>query len=175
MLSVVLFWSCAGVMDKQSRQVFLNRGEPFSVTVYPVHVVVSETTTSDTSLQMEVVAHLNEKGYALAVASDEDVTIPFEWGMNQAKMFRRSAESFAQNQKGKELSTDYALLIEMLSIQVESNMGGVHYYIVDTKGNVVDGSLCNSHWEEFTSVTPTNRHEGLKVAFNLLKHLEVGG
>jgi len=89
-------------------------------------------------------------------------------------MFRRSAEHFARNLEGKALSTEYAMLVETLSIKVESNMGGVHYYIVDTKGNVVDGSLCNSHWEEFTSITPTTREDGIRVAYNLFNKLELG-
>ena len=169
----VLLWSCAGVMDKESRAVFLDRTKPLSVTVYPVHVVISDKTHSDTDLQKQLVDHLNVLGYAEAIASEDDVEIPFIWGANQAKMFRRSAENFAAQLAGKPLSTSYALLVETLSIQVEDNMGGVHYYIVDNQGHVVDGALSNTHWNAFTSVSPKNRQEGLQVAFNILKNLEL--
>ena len=170
-LSVVLLWSCAGVMDREARQTFLDRSAPFTVTVYPVHVVVGDTTHADRNLQTQLINHINEQGYARALASEYDASITMTWGANQAKMYRQNAVQFAEQVKAAKLSTSYALLVETLSSGVESNLGGVHYYIVDTQGNVVDGTLSNSHWKEFNSISPRNRQEALQVAFNLMQNL----
>ena len=170
-VSVVLLWSCAGVMDRKARQTFLDRTEPFTLTVYPVHVIVGDATHADINLQTQLINHINELGYARAVASESDASITMIWGANQAKMYRRNAGQFAEQVKAANVSTSYALLVETLSRGVESNLGGVHYYIVDNQGNVVDGTLSNSHWKEFSSISPRNRQEALQVAYTLMQGL----
>ncbi|MBC8375069.1 MAG: hypothetical protein H8E26_03420 [FCB group bacterium] len=171
-IMMTILMSCS-VIDKGAQKLFLERSGPFEVTVYPVHVVVSETTSADTSLQKELVQYLNDSGLAKAVASGGDVDIPFEWGANQAKMYRRSAEAFAAAVQLDKPATSYALLIETLSMGVENNMGGVHFYLVDTAGKVVAGTLSNSHWEEFKSISPKDRKAGMQVAYTLLKTLTI--
>ena len=170
--SILFLMSCS-VIDKDAQKIFSERIEPFEVTVYPVHIVISEATISDTTLQRELVQFLNTSGLASAVASTMDVDIPFEWGANQAKMYRRSAEAFAGAVELEKLATPYALLIETLSIGVENNMGGVHFYLVDRSGKVVAGTLSNSHWEEFKSISPKDRKAGMQVAYSLLKALTI--
>jgi len=164
----ILIWNCTGPIDKETSKLFQSRSQPFVVTVYPVHVVVfKDTSEPDFSLQNQVVTYLNETGYAHAVPSDTDISVPVAPHRNQAKMFQFSAKTFTQQIEIQELSTPYALLVETLSGVEESNMGAVHYYIVDRKGHVVAGGLSNSHWEEFTSVNPRSREDGVKVAFNM--------
>ena len=165
---MIFFMSCS-IIDKDAQKLFSNRTGPFEVTVYPVHVVISETTFADTSLQKELVQFLNDSGLAKAVASGKDVDIPFQWRANQAKMYRRSAQAFAAAVALDKPATSYALLIETLSMGAENNMGGVHFYLVDTTGKVVAGTLSNSHWEEFKSISPQDRKAGMQVAFSLLK------
>ena len=172
-VSVLVFLTSCGVVDKEGQKIFFARSGPFEVTVYPVHVVISETTQADTSLQMQLIRYLNQSGMAKAVASERDIAIPFTWGANQAKMFRRSATSFAAAIQLDKPATPYALLVETLSIGIEENMGGVHFYLVDSTGKVVAGSLSNSHWEAFKSISPKGRNEGMKVAYRLLNSLTI--
>ncbi len=92
--------------------IFIQLKGPFEVTVYPIHVVISETASTDTSLQRELVQFLNDNGLANAVASVNDVNIPFIWGSNQVKMFRWSAKAFASAVAVDKPATEYALIIE---------------------------------------------------------------
>lgn len=169
---MMLVMSCS-VIDKDAHEIFADRKGPFEVTVYPVHIVVSESTFADTVLQMDLVHFLNESGLAIATPATRDVEIPFTWGANQAKMFSRSAKGFAHAISMDRPATDYALLVESLSIGSEENVGGVHFYLVDKHGKIAAGSLSNSHWDEFTSISPRGRHAAMKVAYNLLGKLSL--
>lgn len=171
MLLAGISLSCFSVIDKEAQHTFANRSSAFSVTVFPFHVVVGDTIYSDRELQGLTADYLNEKGWTRAVTYYDDVEIPVVWGHNQAKMFRSSATRFAEKVISLDLDTDYALLVESLSIGTEDNVGGVHFYLVDRMGRVVAASLSNSHWESFTSVNPSSRRDAMKVAFNLFEAL----
>lgn len=169
LLTFTFVFGCTGPINKEAASLFQSLRDSLSVTVYPVHVIIlPKSVQTDTKLQNEVVMYLNSNDYAHAVTTTMDVNIPVAPSKNQAKMFKESALNFAQQVSNQNISTPYALLVETLSWHNESNMGGIHYYVADTMGHVVAGGLTNSHWEEFISVSPRTRQDGIKVAFNML-------
>jgi len=167
---MLILSGCWSYLSKEAREKFETRDGVFSVTVYPVSVVIGQERVHDEQLAAEVIAFLAKKKLADPVMGTGFIDIPVKWGRNQAKMAQRSAINFSDQMKGEEIQTDYALLVEILCNSSENNVGGVHYYLCDKEGNLADGGLTNSHWDEFKEVEPHDRNGGLAVAKLMLRN-----
>jgi hypothetical protein len=165
----VLMTGCASVINKDAMQVFQSRTQPVSVTVYPVNIVLGGKIDNDRELARRLVTFLEDEGLASPVLGNATHSYPFKWGMNQAKMFQRSAEAFSYQVKNDNIQTEYALLVEVLCFGSESNVGGVEYYLVDKDGKVASASLCNSDWKEFKEVKPASPNGGVDLAIAMLR------
>jgi len=168
--TMLILSGCWSYVSKEAREKFETRDGAFSVTVYPVSVVIGQERVHDEQLAAEVIAFLAKKKLADPVMGTGFIDIPVKWGRNQAKMAQRSAINFSDQMKGEEIQTDYALLVEILCNSSENNVGGVHYYLCDKEGNLADGGLTNSHWDEFKEVEPHDRNGGLAVAKLMLRN-----
>ena len=168
--TTLILSGCWSYVSKEAREKFETRNRAFSVTVYPVTVVIGQERVHDEQLAAEVIAFLAKKKLADPVMGTGFIDIPVKWGRNQAKMAQRSAINFSDQMKGEEIQTDYALLVEILCNSSENNVGGVHYYLCDKEGNLADGGLTNSHWDEFHEVEPHDRNGGLAVAKLMLRN-----
>lgn len=166
----MLFLSgCWSYISKEAKQKFDNREGTFSVTVYPVSVVLGNGRVHDENLAAEVIDFLIRENLAVPVMSNSVIDIPVKWGRNQAKMAQQSAINFSEQIKTEDIKTDYALMVEILCDTSESKVGGVHYFLCDKAGNLADGGLTNSHWPEFKEVEPHDRKGGLAVAKLMLR------
>lgn len=168
LLSITLI-GCWTYISKDAQQKFKALEGPFSVTVYPVNIVKGPTLEHDEDLARKVMTFLRQENLADPVLGASVIEIPVKWGHNQAKMAQRSAKTFASKVKEAGIQTDYALLVEILCNPNETNVGGVHYYLSDRSGNLADGGLQNSHWEEFKEVQPNDRQGGCEVAIRMLR------
>jgi hypothetical protein len=168
-LILLLLAGCATVGDQDAQAAFEARKQPISVTVYPVNIVLGEKISHDRDLSRRLVTFLQDEGLADPVLGSVNHSYPFKWGMNQAKMFARSADAFGYQVRNDKIETDYALLVEILCWGSESGIGGVEYYLVDKDGKVASASLCNSDWAEFQEVKPGNRNGGIDLAIKMLR------
>ena len=167
--TMLILSGCWSYVSKEAREKFETRDGAFSVTVYPVSVVIGQERVQDEQLAAEVINFLARGKLAHPVMGIGNIDIPVKWGRNQAKMAQRSAINFSDQMKEEEIQTDYALLVEILCNSSETNVGGVHYYLCDKEGNLADGGLTNSHWDEFHKVEPHDRNGGLAVAKLMLR------
>jgi phosphoribosylformimino-5-aminoimidazole carboxamide ribonucleotide (ProFAR) isomerase len=160
---------CWSYVSDDAHERFVSRSGPFSVTLYPVHVMRGPELVHDAALAQALAADLEQQGLAKAVVAQGPIEYSFEGGHNEAKMAKHSAEAFAAQVRGAAITTDYALMVEVLANPGETVVIGVHYYLVERGGAIADGSLTNSHWEEFDKVRPHDRQGGLEVAKLMLR------
>jgi len=168
----LLLTGCGSIISKEAREKFYGSPEPFSVTVYPVHMVLGDSAVAhDTALAERLAGWLQEHNLACPVVADQPVEVPIQWGHNQARMLRRSAETFSRQVAASGIETDYALLVEILSNPTETWVGGVHFYLSDRNGLLASGGLSNSHHREFKQVNPQDREGGYEVLVRVLSRV----
>jgi hypothetical protein len=165
LLSAILASGCATEAERK----FGARPGSFTVSVYPVNVIQRSAFDHDVKLADEIVSFLKTEGLAQPRLVNEPINYPFEPSNNQQKMLKRSAKSFSDQIAKEDIATDYALLVEILCYSGETRLHGVHFYLSDPDGNIVDIGLTNSHWKEFREVQPRSRHDGYEVAIRMLR------
>jgi len=166
----IFFIGCWGYVSTEAERRFEQRGESFSVTVYPVNISrQGHGTVGDFNLGRELTDWLNAQHIANAKFAQPGVPIRVQWHANQAKMAEQSAKSFGTWVQQTDITTDYALLSEILCNGNETKVMGVHFYLAEKSGLLATGSLSNSHWDEFKRINPTDRSGGLAVLKQLLQ------
>ena len=170
LLLSIFFSGCGSYISKEAQQTFNNHEGPISLTIYPVNIVKCESIENDRDLAMQVKKFMQKENMADAVIAENAAQISFEWGINQAKMCQQSAIAFARVVKEDAIQTEYALLVEILCNANETGVGGVHFYLCDRNGQLANGSLTNSHWEEFKDIKPHDRDGGIEVALRMLSN-----
>jgi hypothetical protein len=141
----------------------------YTVTVYRVNVIKGATLEHDEDLAIEIMQFLRRENLAYAQLAAADVEIPVQWHRDQSKMAQESAFAFAAMVQATGIDTDYALLVEILCNGDETRVRGVHFYLADQVGNLANGGLTNSHWEEFHEIQPHDRQGGCEVAKLMLR------
>jgi Mor family transcriptional regulator len=161
---------CWAVISKEAKEKFNSRQGPFSVTIYPIHVIKGKSVEHDQKLSKKLADFLKEENLANPLVSDDQIDVPIQWGRNQAKMLQKSAETFSQEVSKAGIETEYALLAEILCNKDENWVGGVHFYLADQNGLIASARLSNSHWSEFKEVNPKDRYGGYKVLISMLQN-----
>ena len=162
--TILILSGCSSYISKEAKQKFDAREGAFSVTVYPVSVVLGSKSVHEEALTAEIIDFLIKEKLAVPVMAEGVIDIPVKWGIDQSKMAKQSAINFCEQIKGDEITTDYVLLVEILCNASETEVRGVHYFLCDKDGNLANGGLTNSHWAEFEEVKPHSRQGGLAVA-----------
>lgn len=142
---------CNGIVNPQAARTLTARAGRASFTVYPSYIR-SGKSTYDAQAAEELVEFIESRHYGKAHSSDQLVPITGEWRHNQARMLRESASDFAAFVKSHAIESEYAVLAECLMGSRE--IIGVHLYVLDSKGEVADVVLANSHHPEFASRSP---------------------
>lgn len=169
-LLLIALTACWAYITPKAQKHFKARQASFSVTVYPVNIsCIGKGTQGDFRLGQELADWLNAAGIAEARLIRPGAPIKVKWHANQAKMAQESAKSFGSWVREAKITTDYALLAEILCNQSETKVLGVHFYLAEKSGLLADGSLTNSHWDEFKRVNPVDRHGGLAVLKAMLE------
>ena len=174
LLAALVLSGCYKYLSPEASKEFQARTEPFSVTVYPVNVIRPPGVIQpDARLAGKLVAFLEAEGLARPVLAEEPVLYDFVFSRNQAKIVANSAKAFAAQAGRAGITTDYALLVEVM-ILPNGLPGGVHYYLSDPKGRLADGSFTNEHWDEFQAVQPKTPEDGCEVAIRMLRRTWAG-
>ena len=168
LLSFTLF-GCYSYISDEAEQKFQALDEPFTVTVYPVNVVLGGPKIEhDKDLARDIMTFLSQENLAKPILGTTDIKIAVQRSSIQPKMAKQSAIAFASIIKETGIETDYALLVEILCNSGETGVHGVHFYLSDKTGSLASGGLTNSKWEEFQEVQPHDRKGGLEVAKRML-------
>ena len=167
-LAIVL-GGCWSYVSREAQHRFESREKPFSVTVYPVDVVLGDRVEHDEELGAKLVTFLRDEGLADPVSGTAEIDVPVDWQGNEARMAQLSANAFAAEVKKSGIKTDYALLAQILGNGEETWVGGVHFYLSDRAGKLADGGLSNSDWPDFKEVRPHDRRGGYEVLLRLLR------
>ena len=162
--------SCNFPLSKAAAKQFNNRPGPFTVTVFPVRIVSGGAAEYDKDFCHELVAWLQAENIAWGETSAVAIEFPVQWHRNQARMLKESASAYADQVKGMDIQSEYALLAEILCNRDKTHVGGVHFYLADNQGELVSVGLNNSHWEEYKTIQPKSSHDGIEVVKLMLKN-----
>lgn len=165
-LSLAAILGCGSIIDPEAQKQFLAAVGDTSVVVFPACVRAKEA-TYDHDAATTLAAHFNETGFATATVATEEPFLAAEWQMNQAKMWRQSAQSFAEYIQEHPIDADYALIPEFL-IGGGGGVGGIHCYVVDRQGRLAEGLLLNSHHQAFSSASPKTVEDCTQVLQNVI-------
>ena len=169
LLLVLLLSGCHSYLSPEASEKFNARTEPFTVSVYPVNVIKPPGTIHPSiPLAEKVVTFLETEELAKPVLVKEGMRYDFVFSANQTKIVANSAKAFAAQAKEAGITTDYALLVEIM-MMTNGETGGVHYYLSDPQGELADGSFTNDHWDEFKEVQPKTAEDGYEVAIRMLR------
>ena len=164
----VTLGGCGGIVDEGAEARFMDKLGDMSITVFPAFVRDGEQHRYAPDQAATVGDFLTQEKLATVALSTAEVPITSEWGMNQAKMLRGSAEDFSAYVRENSLETDYAMLAEYL-IGGNGTPVGVHLYVVDAGGTVAYGMLTNSHHQVFTDVNPQTVGDCTQIVVNSLR------
>jgi len=145
---------CQGPVDEQLNRDFQAALRHTSITVYPAVVRrnTPEGSGPDVACAEQLGAWLGAKGLAEVRLETTPIALPGDGHGIQRHVFLASAEAFGAHVREHGLGTTYAMLCEYLITAVPgggSQAGGVHAYVVDAQGRLVDALLLNSHHELF--------------------------
>jgi hypothetical protein len=161
--------ACQGPIDEEVRQAFLGRLGSVSFTVYPAHLDSGDGEGWDRPSAERLAAAIEALGCGTATVADVQVPVRAEPGMNQARMFRESAEGFAAWVAAHPPATDYAVWPEFLGFSGTREVGGLHLYVCSRDGTLVDGQLLNSHHEPFRAAHPVTAAQCAEVLVEVLR------
>lgn len=150
---------------RAARATFEQRDDLFAVTLFPIHVVRGPNTSHEFMLTKRFAGYLTDMNLARPLVTEEILDVPVRWGRNQARMFRRSREACAERMRAASVSTPYALMVEILAGHSGNHVGGLHYYLADRDGQIVDQGLINSHHDLWRELQPA----GVPEAYDLLE------
>jgi len=167
---LTILWGCIFESPHAKRK-FQSRTGPFTVTVYPVNVIKWDETEHNKDLAKRIIKFLQDEKLAKGVPADQDAKLKFKRSIIQSHMAANSGNAFIQFVKKQKITTDYALLVDILINRKGRSVKGVHLYLTDKNGLLACFGLTNSKWEEFHTVRPVTKEDGCTVAEMMMKRL----
>ena len=137
------------------------------VLVCPVHILDNQKSSYDTISSKKIVDYINKNKYAKASTTQLYPPANNEWRANEAKMLTISINLFIEFVKENSFPENtYILYTEFLKSGQNSNIRGVHYCLLNNKGDIAMRGLINSHWKEFQKVNPKTNEDCVAVFIN---------
>ena len=161
--------ACAGIFDEEAQSAFRARLGSVSFTVYPAFTRSPTGNGWDDASAVRIAAAIADAGFGMATAAETQVPITGEVHMNQARMWKESAAEFGVWIAANTPATDYAILPEYIGVPATKEAGGIHAYVVDREGKLVDGVLLNNHQEVFSSAHPRTAEDCTAVLITVMR------
>ncbi len=138
-----------------------------NVLVCPVHILCNQESLYDTLISKEIVAYLNGENYANASFTKICPPANNVWSHNEAKMLTTSVDLFIEYVKNNPLPENtYILYLEFLKGGQDKKIIGIHYCVLNNKGEIAMKGLLNSAWDEFKKVNPKTDEDCFSVFKN---------
>ncbi|MCK9618379.1 MAG: hypothetical protein M0R21_11165 [Lentimicrobiaceae bacterium] len=162
LLSVILFISSCGIPFSKTLQRQFVAGND-KIKVYPVHILAGGKSSYDTVYSRKIQEFLI-KSNRETILCFENPPVNRHWFMNEAKMFKKSFNVFAEFIQASPSDENYHLLVEFLMSNSEKHVLAVHYYLVEKKsGKAVMAYIINSHNPVFKKIKPMNKQDAFRI------------
>lgn len=161
--------ACGGILDEEAQAAFRARLGSVSFTVYPAFTRSPQGNGWDDASAVRLATAIADAGCGMATASNVHVPITGEVHMNQARMWKESAAEFGAWIAANTPATDYAILPEYIGVPATQEAGGIHAYVVDRQGKLIDGVLLNDHQEVFSSAHPRTAEDCTGVLVTVMR------
>lgn len=125
-LSIVA--GCEQVVSEDARERFENRNNPFSVTIFPIHIIAGSELEHDAALARRLSEFLKSKQLAEPKVSETRIDRPAYYGVAETKRIRLAARHFQRTIDQVDLTTDYALMAEIVSNPQKTRVLGVYFF-----------------------------------------------
>ncbi len=158
-------WVYESRQARAARTAFAARQARFEVMVYPLHIIRGQNVGHEIMLTRRLARYLDDRDLADAHVSEILLETPPRWRWNQARMFRSTGELFGETVARRGLDHEYALMIQILAEPSTNRVAGIHYYLADADGHLVDRGMMNPHQPLWRELEP----EGLAGAYGLLE------
>ena len=160
---------CEQVVSEDARERFENRNGPFSVTVFPLHIIAGSELEHDAALARRLSEFLESKQLAEPKVSDARIDRPAYYGVVETKRIRLAARHFQRTIDQVDLTTDYALMAEIVSNPDKTRVLGVYFFLADRFGRIASARMANSHHSEFQKIQPKNPSDGFRVLTEMIR------
>ena len=170
--AAIVVGGCSGPVDPAAEKALMEALGRTSVTIFPAIVRRGGAPSHNADAAAKLAEFFKTASLADATVSAAEVPITGTWHVNQARMFRESAQAFAAHVKEHPIATQYALLPEYLVGKDRTGKDfviGIHAYVVDRQGTLAFGVLLNSHWEAFTKANPRTVDDCTQVLQTVLR------
>ncbi len=160
---------CDRVVSDEARRRFETRTGPFSVTVFPIHVIAGNQVDHDTELAEWLVEFLRASHLADPIIAAEEIKMPAYYATTETKRIRLNARYYKRVLDQIDLATDYAFMAEIVCNPDKTRVLGVYFYLADRFGRIASARMANSHHREFQKIHPKNRTDGFRVLKGMIR------
>ncbi len=148
--------------NKLLREKFISGG--YKMIVCPVHLLDRQSSMYDGSISKKIVDYMNERNYANASQTELCPPPNINWQGDQAVMVDNSIDLFKTFIiMNKVPAKTFVFYAEFLRGGKDNRVVGVHYYLLDSKGEIAMRGILNSHSKEFIEVKPVTNEDCLRV------------
>lgn len=173
LLAAAALTACTSPIDESDRDAFRAALGDTSITVYPsfVRTNADEGSHHDTASAERLAAWIAGHDLARVVVSSDEVALPQDVQGYQYDVFLTDAKAFGAWVASHPIGTAYALLSESLITRVPAGgtkAGGIHAYVVDARGELVDALVLNSHHDVFREADASTQPECTEVVIRVL-------
>ena len=162
-----LLCGCDAPVSEKARRRFENRSGSFSVTIFPVLVTAGNQTSRSRELARRLSLFLQSRQLAEPRISKKAIEMPAYYGAAETKRIRLSIRHLQQAVRHIDLTTDYALMAEIVFNPEKTKVLGVYFYLADRFARIASARMANAHHREFRKIQPRTEDE----AFSVLKEM----
>jgi len=167
LLSIVT--GCDQVVSDEARRRFEQRTGSFTVTIFPIHVISGNQLSHDQALARRLAEFLSTSHLAEPIVASEPINIPAYYRVAETKRIRLAARHFQRTIDQVDLTTDYALMAEIVSNPDKTRVLGVYFFLADRFGRIASARMANSHHSEFQKIQPKNPSDGFRVLTEMIR------
>lgn len=171
-LSVLALAAGCNGIDAERHDRFRSRLGDTTITVYPAAVWEPAGSRADAGTAERLAGFLREHALAAPDTSNASIGLPREQGRYQQRVWKDSGAAFGRFVAAHPPAGEYALLAEVLLSATPDGrpfVGGIHAFVVDREGHLVDGVLLNSHHEPFRKAAPATVADATAVLLGVLQ------
>ena len=112
---------------------------------------------------------LKSRHLAEPTLSEKAIEMPAYYGAAETKRIRLSIRHLQRAVRHMDLTTDYALLAEIVFNPERTKVLGVYFYLADRFANIASARMANAHHQEFQKIQPKTKDEAFRVLKEMIR------
>lgn len=149
---------------------FLDAVDTATIAVYPSIIRRATRTANSYLSQEQIIAFLNERSIATAVAATSRIDLGALEYQSQQAIFFSDMRRISEAVTGQESSAQYHLLLEFLLPVSDQEIFGIECYVLDQQGRNAFSFLLNSHHRLFADARLIARDSSEEARAEMLAH-----